>query len=163
MSGWRERTPREGEALGLGFARYKNNGAWCAAVAQVEALREIRVRRVWLAVDVGRVVQEDGVRNQLEGGAIQTVSWCLKESVQFDHTQVTSDTWSSYPILRFSEVLEVEVALIDRPQEPSLGAGGAHPRSAGRGDRECTGRSRGRALREMPFTWDRVQRAASAA
>jgi CO/xanthine dehydrogenase Mo-binding subunit len=163
MSGWRERTPREGEALGLGFARYKNNGAWCAAVAQVEALREIRVRRVWLAVDVGRVVQEDGVRNQLEGGAIQTVSWCLKESVQFDRMRVTSDTWSSYPILRFSEVPAVEVALIDRPQEPSLGAGEPTHGPLAAAIANALAGAAGVRLRELPFTWDRVQRAALAA
>jgi len=163
MSGWRERTPGEGEALGLGFARYKNNGAWCAAVAQVEALREIRVRRVWLAVDVGRVVQEDGVRNQLEGGAIQTVSWCLKESVQFDRMRVTSDTWSSYPILRFSEVPAVEVALIDRPQEPSLGAGEPTHGPLAAAIANALAGAAGVRLRELPFTWDRVQRAALAA
>lgn len=163
MSGWRERRQREGEGLGLGFARYKNNGAWCAAVAQVEAQQDIRVRRVWLAVDVGRVVHADGVRNQVEGGAIQTVSWCLKEAVQFDRTRVTSDTWGSYPILRFSEVPALEIDLIDRPQEKSLGAGEpTHgPLAAAIGN--ALAQAAGVRLRDMPFTRERVQQAALAA
>ena len=163
MSGWHARTQREGEALGLGFARYKNNGAWCAAVAHVEAVRDVRVRRVWLAVDVGRVVDRDGTLNQVEGGAIQTVSWCLKEAVQFDRTRVTSDSWDSYPILRFSEVPPVEIALVDRPHEPSLGAGEpTHgPLAAAIGN--AIAQATGVRLREMPFTWDRLQRAALAA
>ena len=162
MSGWRAWTPREGEALGLGFARYKNNGAWCAAVAQVEAVRDIRVRRVWLAVDVGRVVQSDGVRNQLEGGAIQTLSWCLKEAVQFDRTRVLSDHWGAYPILRFSEVPPVDIALLDRPQEPSLGAGEPTHGPLAAAIANALARATGVRLREMPFTWDRLQRAALA-
>jgi CO/xanthine dehydrogenase Mo-binding subunit len=163
MSGWRERTQREGEGCGIAFARYKVNGAWCAAVAQVEAQHEVRVKRVWLAVDVGRVVHADGVVNQIEGGAIQTVSWCLKEAVRFDRTRVTSDNWGSYPILRFSEVPAVEVALIDRPQEPSLGAGEpTHgPLAAAIGN--ALAQAIGARVRELPFTAERVQRALLAA
>ena len=163
MSGWRSRTQREGEALGLGFARYKNNGAWCAAVAQVEVQQDVRVRRVWLAVDVGRVVHADGVRNQLEGGAIQTVSWCLKEAVQFDRTRVTSDTWGTYPILRFSEVPAVEIALVDRPQEKSLGAGEPTHGPLAAAIANALASATGVRLRDMPFTWDRLRQAALAA
>jgi nicotinate dehydrogenase subunit B len=162
MANWRGRAKREGEGLGIGYARYKNSGAWCAAIAQVEAQQEIRVRRVWLAVDVGRVVHADGVRNQVEGGAIQTVSWVLKEAVAFDRTRVLSNGWSSYPILRFSEVPAIEIALIDRPQEPSLGAGEpTHgPLAAAIGN--ALAEAAGIRVREMPLTWDRVRRAALA-
>jgi CO/xanthine dehydrogenase Mo-binding subunit len=162
MAQWQGREKREGEGLGLGYARYKNTGAWCAAVAQVEAVRDVRVKRVWLAVDVGRVVHADGVRNQVEGGAIQTVSWVLKEAVQFDRTRVTSDHWGAYPILRFSEVPAVEIALLDRPQEKSLGAGepthGPLAAAIGNALFDATGVR----LRELPLTWDRLQRAALA-
>jgi len=163
MAGWRGRTRREGEGLGLGYARYKNSGAWCAAVAHVEAQQDIRVKKVWLAVDVGRVVHADGVRNQVEGGAIQTVSWVLKEAVQFDRTRVLGSGWSGYPILRFSEVPAVEIALLDRPDEKSLGAGEpTHgPLAAAIGN--ALADAIGVRVREMPLTWDRVQRAALAA
>lgn len=163
MAGWRTRARREGEGLGIGYARYKNDGAWCAAVAEVEVQEAIRVKRVWLAADVGRVVHPDGVRNQLEGGAIQTLSWVLKEAVRFDRTRVTSDHWGAYPILRFSEVPAVEIALIDRPQEPSLGAGEpTHgPLAAAIGNAVFA--ASGVRLREMPLTWDKLRDAALAA
>ena len=61
----------EGTGLGVGFARYKDTGAWCAVVAEVEAEADVRVRRLTVAVDVGLVVNPDGVRNQIEGGAVQ--------------------------------------------------------------------------------------------
>lgn len=163
MSGWRDRSKSEGEGLGLAYARYKNNGAWCAAVAQVEARQDIRVKKVWLAVDVGRVVHADGVRNQLEGGAIQTVSWVLKEAVQFDRTRVLGNGWAGYPILRFSEVPDLEIALLDRPGEKSLGAGEpVHgPLAAAIGN--ALADAAGVRVREMPLTWDRVRRALLAA
>lgn len=125
LAGWAERPSGEGRGLGLGLARYKNTGAYCAAAVRVDAAAQLRVEQLWLAVDVGRVVSPDGVRHQIEGGAIQTLSWVLKEQVQFDRTRVTSDSWESYPILRFSEVPQVHVELLDRPELPSLGAGEA--------------------------------------
>jgi len=162
MAGWAQRARREGEGLGLGYARYKNKGAYCAAVAQVEAQEDVRVRRVWLAVDVGRVVHPDGVKNQIEGGAIQTVSWVLKEAVQFDRTRVLSDHWGAYPILRFSEVPAIEIALIDRPQEKSLGAGEPTHGPLAAAIANALFDAVGVRVREMPLTWDRVQRAALA-
>lgn len=110
---------------GIGYARYKNSSGYCAVVAEVEARTAIRVTRLTIAVDVGQVVNPDGVRNQIEGGALQSVSWTTKERVRFDLRGVTSRTWAEYPILTFSEVPPVRVELIDRPELPPLGAGEA--------------------------------------
>ena len=81
------------------------------------------MRRLTIAVDVGRVINPDGVRNQVEGGATQAMSWTLQERVRFDRRRVTSDDWESYPILRFGDVPEIHVELVDRPHETSVGAG----------------------------------------
>src|SRR6202142_921562 len=116
---------RDGTGYGLGFARYKNTGAYCAVVAEVEGAEDIRVRRLTIAVDVGEAINPDGVINQIEGGAIQATSWVLKERVRFDRQRITSTSWTDYPILRFSEVPEVEVELIQRPDADPLGAGEA--------------------------------------
>jgi nicotinate dehydrogenase subunit B len=124
-AGWGSGDRGPDVGLGVGLARYKNRGAWCAVVAEVEAETEVRVRRLTVAVDVGLVVNPDGVVNQIEGGALQALSWTTKEQVRFDARTVTSRTWEDYPILRFSEVPPVEVVLLDRPDEASLGAGEA--------------------------------------
>ncbi len=63
--------------------------------------------------------------NQIEGGAIQATSWVLKERVRFDRQRITSNSWTEYPILRFSEVPEVEVEVIQRPDIEPVGAGEA--------------------------------------
>ncbi len=83
------------------------------------------VRRLTIAVDVGEAINPAGVINQIEGGAIQATSWVLKERVRFDRQRITSNTWASYPILRFSEVPEVQVEIIPRPELEPLGAGEA--------------------------------------
>jgi CO/xanthine dehydrogenase Mo-binding subunit len=114
-----------GVGYGLGFARYKNSGAYCAVIAEIEGAEDIRVRRLTIAVDVGEVINPDGVINQIEGGAIQATSWVLKERVRFDRQRITSNTWTAYPILRFSEVPEVQVEIIHRPDVEPVGAGEA--------------------------------------
>jgi CO/xanthine dehydrogenase Mo-binding subunit len=116
---------KAGTGYGVGFARYKNTGAYCAAIAEIEGDEDIRVRKLTLAVDVGEAINPDGVINQIEGGAIQATSWVLKERVRFDSERITSNSWTDYPILRFSEVPRVDVELIQRSEIDPVGAGEA--------------------------------------
>jgi nicotinate dehydrogenase subunit B len=154
-SGWRKSPRREGAGWGLGFARYKNTGAYCAVVADIAAEEEIRVSRLTIAVDVGTVINPDGVINQIEGGAIQAASWALKEAVRFDRERITSDSWESYPILRFSEVPEVETIIIPSDQ-PSVGAGEGSlgPTAAAIGNAVFD--VLGVRVRELPITAERI-------
>ncbi|SDH04526.1 xanthine dehydrogenase family protein molybdopterin-binding subunit [Nonomuraea jiangxiensis] len=145
--------------LGLGFARYKGNGAYCAAVAEVEAEHDVRVRRLTLAVDVGRVVNPDGVRNQIEGGAIQAASWTLKERVRFDRRRITSGDWESYPILRFSETPEVAVELVEHPGTPSVGAGEAAQGPVAAAIANALASAIGVRVRDLPLTPEAVLKA----
>ena len=160
MAAWSDRQPESGQGMGLAVSRYKNTGSFCAVVALIDAGRELRVKKLWIAVDVGQVVNPDGVRNQIEGGAIQTVSWVLKEAVQFDQTRVQSSTWDTYPILRFSEVPEIEIHLIDRPDLPSLGAGEATQGPVAAAIANALAHALGVRVREMPITVDAVAKAA---
>jgi len=123
-SGWGD-PMGENVGRGIGLARYKERGAYCAVIAEVEADTEIVLRRLTIAVDVGRVVNPDGVRNQIEGGATQSASWTLRERVRFDRRRVTSRDWQTYPILRFSEAPDISVTLLESEGEPSVGAGEA--------------------------------------
>jgi CO/xanthine dehydrogenase Mo-binding subunit len=122
-AGWVGRARRESVGHGIGYARYKNSAAYCAVVAGVEAVEQVRVRRLVIAVDAGLVINPDGAANQIEGGAIQATSWTLKERVRFDGFNVTSDTWETYPILRFSEVPAVDVDFVAGQGNPPLGIG----------------------------------------
>ena len=153
-AGWGSELP-EGMGRGIGFARYKNTGAFCAVVAEIEAAAEIRVRRLTVACDVGVAVDADGVANQMEGGAIQATSWVLKEEVRFDRAGVTSLDWDAYPILRFSEVPAVSVHIVPSTA-PSLGAGEASvgPTAAAIGN--AVAAAIGIRVKQLPLRADRV-------
>ena len=152
---WGPKT-QSGVGYGVGFARYKNTGAYCAAIAEIEGTDDIHVRRLTLAVDVGEAVNPDGVINQIEGGAIQATSWVLKERVRFDRTRITSTSWTDYPILTFSEVPAVQVEIIQRPEIEPVGAGeAAHgPVTAAIANAvyDCLGVR----VRDLPITRDRI-------
>jgi len=156
-------TPRgEGTGLGLGYARYKGTAGYCAAVAEVEADTDVRLLRLWLAVDVGRVINPDGVINQVEGGAVQSASWTLRERVRFSRSRVTSVNWDSYPVLRFSEVPEVTARLVRAPGEPETGAGelAQGPVAAAIGN--AVADAVGVRVRDLPLTREQVVKAIEA-
>lgn len=110
-----------GRGRGVALARYKNIAAWCAIIAEVEVDEEVRLTRVWAAVDAGEVINPDGMRNQIEGGILQTASWTLKEAMPLEGDHAAASTWEDYPILKFADVPPIDVALIDRPDCPPLG------------------------------------------
>ena len=155
-AGWHARRKADGIGHGVAFARYKSTGAYCAVVAEIEAEREIRVRRLVIAVDVGEVINPDGVINQIEGGAIQATSWTLKEEVRFDRRRVTSDSWEAYPILRFSEVPHVDVEIVARPDEKPLGAGEAAQGPTAAAIANAVGDALGVRVRALPITPERI-------
>ena len=111
------------------------------------------------AGDAGQIINPDGLTNQLEGGVIQAVSWTLKEEVKFDREKVTTRDWKSYPILTFSEVPAVDVVLLDRPEERSLGAGEASQGPTPAAIANAIFHATGVRLRDLPFTPERVKAA----
>ena len=159
MAGWDTRVRRDGVGYGAGVARYSGIAGYCAAVAEVEADTDIRVRRLWLAVDVGRVINPDGVINQVEGGAVQSASWTLREQVRFDQDQITSAGWDSYPILRFTEIPEVIVHIVDARGEAEVGAGELAQGPVAGAIGNAVADAVGVRVRDLPLTRERVARA----
>jgi CO/xanthine dehydrogenase Mo-binding subunit len=149
-SGWK---PHEGKGRGVAYARYKNIGAYCAVVAEVEAGAELRVTRLVAAVDVGLPVNPDGVANQVEGGCVQATSWALKEAWR---PGVAS--WDDYPILRFSEAPPVEVHLL-KNTFPSLGAGECMMGPTVAAIANALADALGVRVRELPLTTENITRA----
>jgi nicotinate dehydrogenase subunit B len=113
----------DGIGWGFAYARYKNTSGYCAIFARVDLQEGVRVTDMYCAVDVGEVISLDGVRNQIEGGIVQSTSWTLKESAFFEGVSVQAESWLDYPILRFSEVPRVYIDVIERPELPPLGCG----------------------------------------
>jgi CO/xanthine dehydrogenase Mo-binding subunit len=162
--GWRngERLPRH-RGRGFAFARYKNLGAYAALAIEVDVEHEsgrVRLLRAVAATDSGEAVNPDGIRNQIEGGIIQSASWTLFEAVSFDRARVTSRDWASYPIMRFASVPErIDVHVIDRPGQPFLGTGEAAQGPAAAAIANAIADATGARLRDLPLTPERVKRA----
>jgi nicotinate dehydrogenase subunit B len=169
-SGWAERpspAPAISERIlkGRGVAVNLRGGSIPAVVAEVEvdtSSGKIRVTRITVAFDCGLIINPDGVRNQIEGNMMQGVSRTLFEEVKFDATGVKSTDWASYPVLRFQDVPNVEIQLINRPELPATGAAEGPivvvPAAIANAIFDATGVR----LREIPFTPERVLNALKA-
>jgi nicotinate dehydrogenase subunit B len=149
-----------GHGRGIAFARYKNRAAYSAVVVELDVAEEIRLAHVWCATDAGLVINPDGAINQLEGGIVQSVSWVLKEQVRFDINEknlgVSSIDWETYPVLKFSEVPEIDIELINTKDEVPLGVGEvtAGPTAAAIGN--AVSHALGARIRDLPLTRERI-------
>jgi nicotinate dehydrogenase subunit B len=97
--------------------------AWVADVAVNKRTGQVFVTKVTVGQDSGLMINPDGVRHQIHGNVIQSVSRTLKEKVSFTRDAVESREWGGYPILTFEEVPDIDVLLVPRPDEPPLGVG----------------------------------------
>jgi nicotinate dehydrogenase subunit B len=147
---------------GMAYVHYKHDETYIAmgmGVAVERASGKIRVERVACAHDCGLIINPDGVRAQIEGCILQTLSRVLKEEVKFDRSRVLSLDWSSYPILTFAEAPKLDIELIDRRTEPPLGAGEAACTPVGAALANAVYDAIGVRLRTVPFTSERVKAA----
>jgi CO/xanthine dehydrogenase Mo-binding subunit len=170
-AGWQaRRAPRarqEGlaEGRGLSFVQYGDEGAIVACIAYVQvdtASGAVHVLRIVAAHDCGLIINPDGAKNQIEGNVIQALSRALKEEVTFDQTRVTSVDWQTYPILTFSEVPEIDIVLINRPDQPAVGVGEPSTVTTAAAVANAIFDATGARVRQVPFTPKRVAAALAA-
>ena len=167
LSRWRDRPKpnRSAELVtgyGLAYVKYELVRTYVGAVAVVEVNRktgELSVKRFYVAHDCGQIINPDGLRNQIEGCIVQTVSRTLKEEVTFDRSMVTSLDWASYPILTFLDVPDVVIELIDRPNEPPWGGGEPSAAVVPAAISNAVFEATGARLRSVPFAPAKVKTA----
>jgi CO/xanthine dehydrogenase Mo-binding subunit len=155
--GWANRgAAGTGRGLGLAWSRYKNKAAYACVAVELEVDRDVVLRRVWCAADAGLVINPDGARNQLDGGIVHAASMTLKEQVTFGDSGISSLDWAGYPIMRFSEVPEIDTVIIDNPDMPTLGMGECTfgPTAAAIGN--AVAQALGVRIRDMPLTRERI-------
>ncbi|HQT88019.1 MAG TPA: molybdopterin-dependent oxidoreductase [Acidiphilium sp.] len=168
--GWQPRPahgkpPKNGQpAKGRGIAWVNRDDTRVATIADVivdPASGRIQVTRVVVAQDCGLVINPDGVRNQVEGNVIQSLSRTLHEEVTFDHANVTSRDWVGYPILRFDQVPDsIEVVIVNNdPKYPSHGAGEPSTCPTAAVIANAVFDATGARLRQLPFRPARVKAA----
>jgi nicotinate dehydrogenase subunit B len=169
LFGWQVRAASAGVAnkankrgRGIAYSHYKHNETYVAMAMEVEVDRdsgEIRVLRVACAHDCGLIINPDGLRAQIEGSILQTISRSLYEEIRFDTRRVQNVDWASYPILAFPAVPELRIDLIDRPTMPPLGGGEAAASPVAAALANAVWDAVGIRLRTVPFTPERVKAA----
>jgi nicotinate dehydrogenase subunit B len=145
---------------GVSYCKYELVRTYIAAVAELEVKRstgEIRVTRFYVAHDCGQIINPEGVKSQIEGNVIQTVSRTLKEELKFNRSTVTSLDWASYPILTFPEVPDIAMDLIDRPAEKPWGVGEPSAAVVPSAISNAVFDATGARLRSVPYTPDKVK------
>jgi nicotinate dehydrogenase subunit B len=147
---------------GVAYCKYELVRTYVAAIAEVELTVQpgaIRVTKFFIAHDCGQIINPDGLKNQIDGSTIQTISRTLMEEVKFDRSAVTSLDWASYPILTFPEIPEIAYDLIDRPTEPPWGGGEPSAAVVPSAISNAVFDAAGVRLRSVPFTPDKVKAA----
>ncbi|MES3003621.1 MAG: molybdopterin cofactor-binding domain-containing protein [Pseudomonadota bacterium] len=145
---------------GMAFIHYKHNESFVAMGMVVEVNRttgEIRVQRIACAHDCGLMINPDAVRAQVEGNILQTLSRTLHEETTFDRSRVTSVDWASYPLLRFPEVPRLDIDLVQRLDQPPLGAGEAASSPVPAALANAVFDATGVRVRTVPFTRERMK------
>ena len=158
----RKDTSPVAEGRGVAFARYENDQAIVACIAEVQVDQKkgiVRVKRITVAHDCGLIINPDGVKNQIEGNVIQSLSRALNEEVKFNEMRITSVDWETYPILTFSETPEMEFVLLNRPDQPSVGAGEPSTVTTAAAVANAVFDATGIRLRQIPFTPERFKTA----
>jgi CO/xanthine dehydrogenase Mo-binding subunit len=162
ISNWQERpAANSGTGWGISFARFKNLTAYVAMLMRLKADPDpetgaISLKEAIAVVDAGLIVNPDGTRAQIEGGIVQSASWTLKEQIRFRKSEIHSRDWLTYPILKFDEVPDVRVEIINRPELPSLGLGEAAQGPTAAAIANAVFHATGRRIRDLPLTPERV-------
>jgi len=154
---------RTGIAVGRGIAcvLYEGDNGYVAMVADVEvdqATGKVTARRFVVAQDCGPISNPDGMRNQIEGGALQGLSRALGEEVTWDDRKVTSVDWRTYHSLPLGfAVPAIESVLINRSDGEAMGAGETAITIVAAAVGNAIFDATGARIREVPFTPERIK------
>ncbi len=144
---------------GVAFAKYKNSASYFAVVAEVSVDpqgQKFHLEKLTGVIESGQCINPDGLKNQTEGGMIQSASWTLLEEVRFDESGILSTDWNTYPILRTSQVPNVEVHVINRPDQKPLGAGEAAQGPVAAAIANAVFSATGSRVRNLPITPEKI-------
>jgi nicotinate dehydrogenase subunit B len=173
-AGWQPRAARKTQSgnivtgRGVSYAQYAHSengsvvGAYTAWVAEVEAdltTGRVRITRVVVAQDCGLIINPLGCEQQIRGNVIQAVSRIMREEVTFNQSAVTTRDWANYPIATFLDIPEIDIVLIDRPDQPPLGVGESAIVPSAGAIANAIFDATGLRLRQVPFTPDRIKTA----
>jgi len=126
-AGWTSKDLPEG--WGRGVAVHSSFGSSVAEVVEVSVTGDsFKVERVVAVIDCGTVVNPDVVRAQVEGAIAYGLSATLVDELTLTDGIVDQNNFNDYPVLRISQMPEVEVYFVDSGLAPTgVGEPGTPP------------------------------------
>jgi len=148
---------------GIACVAYEGDNGYVAMVVEAEVNQDtgaVAVKRIVVANDCGPISNPDGLRNQIEGGALQGMSRVLGEEVTWDNEKITSVDWRTYHTLPLGFAIpKIEITLVNRPDEEATGAGETSITVIAAALGNAIFDATGARLRQSPFTPERVKAA----
>jgi nicotinate dehydrogenase subunit B len=163
---WQPRSSRQSNSRqsvvsgrGISFGEHgPEKRATIVADVQVDRTSgRVQVTKIVIATACGRIINPQGLRNQVQGAVLQGISRSLFEAVKFDRSHVTSLDWKSYPVLTFQDVPDIETVLVDQRDVEPAGAGELATVPVAAALCNAIFDATGVRLRQVPFTPDRVK------
>jgi len=117
--------PNEGMGVACVSSQERSSPTWTACVAHVKVdpkTGEVTLKKVTLAMDVGTIVNPDGVRAQIEGSIFWGTSLALLEKGSMKDGRIEQTNFDSYTPMRMSQMPEIDVSIIGNG-EPAVGCG----------------------------------------
>jgi nicotinate dehydrogenase subunit B len=148
---------------GIACVCYEGDNGYVAMVAEVDVTQstgQVHVTRLVIAQDCGPISNPDGMRSQMEGGALQGMSRALGEAVTWDEEKITSIDWRTYRTLPLGFAIpRIETVLINKPDEEACGSGETAITVVAAAIGNAIFDATGARVREVPFTPERVKAA----
>jgi CO/xanthine dehydrogenase Mo-binding subunit len=147
---------------GMAAVHYEGTLGYNAAVVKLTVdtqTGKITVNHVWSAQDCGPAINPDGQKQQAEGCAMQGISRSLIEELKWDSNGILSRDWATYPVVRFKDMPAFDFQVINRPDQPAVGAGEVLITNMPAAISNAIFDATGKRMRQVPFTRDRVKAA----
>jgi CO/xanthine dehydrogenase Mo-binding subunit len=157
--GWKTAKAPSGRGAGIACGVYSNACVASAAEVAVHKDGRVEVKRVVTALDVGVVLNPDGMRQQAEGAVVMGMGYSLFEQLAFQGTKMLTKGYGDYEIPRFSDLPKIEIVFVDNPETPALGGGEPPIIAMGATLANAVFDATGKRLTELPMTKERVKAA----
>ena len=123
--GWKTSNKPKGHGYGIGCGFEKGGYVAACVEVMINAEKEVKVLRITQAFECGAVVNPLHLENQVMGSIVQGLGGALFEAIDFANGKILNPNLSAYRVPRFSDMPKIELAIIDRKDLPSAGAGEA--------------------------------------
>lgn len=144
---------------GFGVACGEDAGAYVAMMAEVEVDQktgDVKVKRLVCAQDLGRVINPEGARQQMEGSMMMGLGYALSEELHFQYGRILDLNFHQYSLPHFTQMPQLETVLVENNTLSPQGGGEPPIITVGATLANAVFDATGVRLNRLPMTPERV-------